>query len=197
MSTYSPLSILITFIRKDQRADSYSDDRLSIRKNFGTNDFEITYRDANVGIGAVGCTPVLHKLTGLYRERVLEHVYLLLKNQYLDTDGFAEIQLDVPAMPRVLLKAESMYDLYYREHIYELIGAALDNLESGERVEPKTQTQPSAHLNTQFYEPQTPEPVIRQTARTPHPLRRSSRIASTAEYTDYGADGRQHLFFDE
>jgi hypothetical protein len=195
MSTYSPLSVLITFIRKDSTADTYSDDRLQIRKNFETNDFEITYRDANVGIGSAGCAPVLHKLTGLYRERVLEHVYLLLKNQYLDTDGFDQIQLDVPAMPRVLLKAESMYDLYYRDHIYELIGAALDNLDNGERVEPKTPAQ--AQLNTHFYQPQTPEPTVRRTPRSPRPLRRSSRISSSAEYTGYGADGPQHLFFDE
>jgi hypothetical protein len=201
MSSLSPLSVLITFIRKDQRADSYSDDRLQIRKDFETNDFEVTYRDANIGIGAVNSVPVIHKLSGLYRERVLEHVYLLLKNQYLDTDGFAEIQIDVPAMPRVLLKAENMYDLYYRDHIYDLVGAALDNLENGERVEPKTQTQSrreaqppaQAHLNTQFYQPQTPDPhLIRRTARTPRPLRRSSRIASASpDYTG------QHLYFDE
>ena len=188
---------MFTFIRKDQRADSYSDDRLQIRKNFETNDFEVTYRDANVGIGVVGCSPVVHKLTGLYRERVLEHVYLLLKNQYLDTDGFAEIQIDVPAMPRVLLKADSMYDLYYRDHIYELIGSALDNLENGERVEPKTvqpplQTPLQAQLNTQFYQTQMPDPhLIRRAPRTPRPLRRSSRIASSPDYTG------QHLFFDE
>ena len=193
MSTYSQLHVVLTFIRKNSAADASNDDRLTIRKNLDTNDFEIIYRDANEGLGLCQKGAVIHKLSGMYRERVLEHVYLLLKNQYLDTDGFAEIQLDMPAMPRVLLKAESMYDLYYRDHIYELVGAALDNLENGERIVPAQAQPKQTHLNTQFYEPQTPVDYQASHARTPRPVRRSPRIASSGEFTGHG----QHLFFDE
>ncbi len=132
MSMYSRLSITIRFIRNNSEGKPNTDDTLTIRKNLTTGDFDVRYKDVNDGVSTKMHAPVMHLLMGLGHERVLRHVYLLLKNQYLDVQGFSQIQFDVPAMPRILLDASSMSDLYYREHVCELMSAALENLDNGE-----------------------------------------------------------------
>ena len=132
MSMYSRLSITMRFIRNDSEGKPNTDDTLRIRKNLTTGDFDIKYKDANDGVSTKTHGQVLHTMVGLGHARVLRHVYLLMKNQYLDVQGFSQIQIDVPAMPRILLDASSMSDLYYREHVCELIAAAMENLENGE-----------------------------------------------------------------
>lgn len=132
MSMYSRLSITIRFIRNNSEGKPNTDDTLTIRKNLTTGDFDVRYKDVNDGVSTKAHAPVMHLLMGLSHERVLRHVYLLTKNQYLDMQGFHQLQFDVPAMPRILLDASSMSELYYREHVCELIGAALENLDNGE-----------------------------------------------------------------
>ena len=132
MSMYSRLSITIRFIRNNSEGKPNTDDTLTVRKNLTTGDFDIRYKDVNDGVSTKAHAPVMHLLMGMSHERVLRHVYLLTKNQYLDMQGFNQLQFDVPAMPRILLDASSMSELYYREHVCELIGAALENLDNGE-----------------------------------------------------------------
>jgi len=123
--SYSTTSISIMMIKND----SISDDTIRIYKNRVTNDFEITYIDYNDG------NPITHKAYGMYRARVLEYVYMILKNQALDNEGYDSIQFNLPAMPRVIVSGSDFKDLYKREHFYELIGTGLDMLENCEKVD--------------------------------------------------------------
>lgn len=123
MSTMSNLSIQIVMIRDDDK-----DDTISIAKDLVTNEFVVTYTDENDG------DPVVHKMSGLYHAKVLDYVYMLLKNQYLDEERFERVQVNMPAMPRMIVNGSKFSDIYYRQHFYELIGFGLDNLEATEKV---------------------------------------------------------------
>jgi hypothetical protein len=112
-------SISINLTRDDNKTN---DDVITIKRNAGYNEFEIHYTDPNEG------TVIKHKMTNLYREKVLEYIYLLLKNLYLDEQKFRSVQINMPGMPRVLVSCTEFSDLYYREHFEELIGFGLDTL---------------------------------------------------------------------
>ena len=126
-NTMSDLSIEFFLIRKDGGAD----DRVFIRKNLSTNEYCITYTDPNEG----GPKQV-HVMTGMYYQKVLDYVYYLLKNQCLDEEGFEQMQVNIPGMPRVIVSIESMRDVYYRSHFYELVGFGLEALETTTSVVP-------------------------------------------------------------
>lgn len=126
----SSLSIFITLI-KSTKAPS-KDDVIIIQKDLSTNEFCVSLKDSNDGT-----EKIQHRLTGMYHRRALDYVYILLKNLALDEDGYQSIQVDLPALPRILVSAEKMKDVYYREHFLEAIGDGLDNLENGKRVEEK------------------------------------------------------------
>lgn len=123
MSSVTSLSIQIVMIRSDEK-----DDTISIAKDLMTNEFVVTYTDENDG------DPVVHKMSGLYHAKVLDYVYMLLKNQYLDEEGFESVQVNMPAMPRMIVNGSKFSDIYYRQHFYELIGFGLDNLENTAKV---------------------------------------------------------------
>ena len=130
--SYSDTSIQINLINSFH-GEGEKDDTIRIRKDLDLNEFELTYTDQNDG------TPVIHLVTGMYRARVMEYLYMLLKNQALDEEGYSSIQVTVPAMPRVMISAEKMKDLYYREHFLDVIGTGLDLLDN---VESLTKVQP-------------------------------------------------------
>ena len=122
MSNMSDLSIQLVLIRAEDTGDT--DDMVVIKKNLATNEYVINYTDPNEG------SKVVHEMSGLYRQKVLDYVYYLLKNQYLDEEGFEKLQVNLPAMPRMIVSGSQMRDVYYRNHFYELIGFALDTLET-------------------------------------------------------------------
>lgn len=123
----SELSIEIVMIyERDSNTDT--DNIVRIRKNLATNEFEIRYTDPNEG------TPIRHQITGLYHQKVLDYIYYLMKNQYLDEQGFTDFQVNIPGMPRMIVSGTAFKQVYYREHFYELLGYALDNLENTTRV---------------------------------------------------------------
>jgi hypothetical protein len=122
MSAYSPYSVEMRFIRSDG-AKSTTDDIIRIRKNLETGEFEMIYTDSH------NTTKQVHKLHSLYRQRVLDHVYLTLKNLTLDEENFYQLQMNLPAMPTILLSVENLKDLYYRDHLLELVQNGLDNLD--------------------------------------------------------------------
>lgn len=123
MSSVIPTSVQIIMIRGDD-----TDDIINIKKDLATNEYVITYSDPNEGV------PVVHQMSGLYRDKVLEYVYMLLKNQYIDEEGFDKVQVNIPAMPRVIVSGEKFNEVYYREHFQGLIGFGLDNLENTGKV---------------------------------------------------------------
>lgn len=130
MSSYSQTFIQMTFVRDS--SNPASDDTLKIYKNIVDDSFEIRYTDANtellIGQGSSD-NRVTHTMVSLSHENVLDHIYFILKNQYLDTDKFRQIQIDPPAMPRILVDGDKFSDVYTREHVYELIGHSLECLE--------------------------------------------------------------------
>ena len=120
-TTFSP-SIEFMMIRDDKKESN--DDTIYINKDLETNEFVVTYTDPNEG------DPLVYKMSGLYRQKVLDYVYYLMKNQYLDEEGFDRVQVNMPAMPRMIVDGEKFKDIYYRDHFYDLIGFGLDNLEN-------------------------------------------------------------------
>jgi len=123
MPAFSPFCIELQFIRSaDSKAST--DDILKIRKNYETGEFELVYTDCEI------IKKVTHRLHSLYRQRILDHIYLILKNMTLDEENFYQLQLNLPAMPRLIVSVENLKDLYYRDHFIELIGNSLDNLDS-------------------------------------------------------------------
>jgi len=120
--TYSDTSIKIHLISHDE--NHQGDDTVTIRKNLDTCEFDITYKDQNNG------TPITQILQGLYRQRVIDYLYMLFKNQALDEESYKSIQVTLPAMPRMIVSGDKFRDLYYREHFLELIGKSLDTLEN-------------------------------------------------------------------
>jgi hypothetical protein len=127
MPAFSPYSVEILFIRTAGAASS-TDDTMRIRKNFESGEFELVYKDSHDSKKQV------HTLTGLYRQRVLDHVYLALKNLTMDEENFFQVQLNMPAMPPVLVSVENLSDVYYRDHLLELVSNGLDNLDVLETV---------------------------------------------------------------
>ena len=130
MPAFSPYSVELLFIRS-ANAPSSTDDILKVRKNFETGEFEIAYTDSH------DSNKLVHKLHYLYRQRVIDHVYLTLKNLTMDEENFYQIQLNLPAMPRILVSVENLKDLYYRDHLLELVQNGLDNLDVLEKTNTK------------------------------------------------------------
>lgn len=121
--------ITLIFINKNERmvgSGGYGerDDTITIRKNVETDNFSVVYKDANAG-----GPPVIHTMT-LEHDDVVDHMYLVLKSQALDDDGFESIQFNLPAMPRLLVNISRLNEMYYREHLLELIQNGLDCLDA-------------------------------------------------------------------
>jgi len=164
-------------IRSDE-----TDDTINIAKDLTTNEFVVTYVDPNDG------DPCVHKMSGLYQSKVLDYVYMLLKNQYLDEEGFDKVQLNMPAMPRMIVSGSKFSDIYYRQHFYELIGFGLDNLEN------------AAKVYTTPKRPVVPPPARPCSAQYTH----YKNVMNPEEYDEEGeccdssrSYPRRHMFFDE
>jgi len=135
----------LRFIR-DTKSSASQDDIISVRKDLETGEFQVTYKDENNG------EPLTHVMNYLYRARVLDHLYLVLKNQNIDDDGFEAVQFNLPAMPRMLVNIQKFADVYYREHFLDLIGNALDCLDTLETRSPSRSTRVSKATPSQTRE---------------------------------------------
>lgn len=109
--------------------NSNKDDKIRIKKNLNYNEFEITYTE-----NSRMDTPYIFKSSGMYLEKVLDYVYVLIKNQYVDDEPYDTIQFDIPAMPPILVKSEKFKDSYYRDHLFQLVSTGLNMLETTELV---------------------------------------------------------------
>ena len=152
MSNMADLSITLRLINGD---DQKNDAMVRIRKNLATNEFELTFTDPNMG-----GSKIVHVMSGLYRQKVLDYIYYLLKNQYLDEEGFESLQVDLPAMPTMIVKGSSIRDVYYREHFYELIGFGLDSLESTTKVVEKPLCCSSTKACASYYQTPLAPPLL-------------------------------------
>lgn len=120
---YSTSNINIQLIKKE--SDSKNDDSIIIRKNLAYNEFELSYTERD-GTD----TAIVFSTVGMTHAKVLEYVYILLKNQSLDNEPYAFIQVNNPAMPRVIFAGDKFEQVYYREHVYEMISTGLDLLDT-------------------------------------------------------------------
>ena len=122
---YSSTNIEIVLIKKDKvvRNDTSPDDYISIRKNLDLNEFELTFKE-NSG----DKMNIVHLTKGMYHNKVMDYMHLLFKNQYLDDEPYTHIQVNIPAMPRIIISGDKFNDVYYREHVCELISMGLDLL---------------------------------------------------------------------
>jgi hypothetical protein len=109
-------------------ANKKRDDRIIIKKDLSYNEFQVTYHENSSG------AQFTQNLNGLYRQKVMQYVYMLLKNHALDEEGYSSIQINMLAMPSVIVTANKMKDLYYRDHFYDMIASGLDLMENCETV---------------------------------------------------------------
>ena len=194
LAEMSNMSQLFIQINLQRGADESNDDTIKISKNLEVGDFEITYKDPNDG------NPVNHQIKCLYRQKVLDYVYMLLKNQYLDEEKFTHLQFTLPGMPRVLVSAAKFEDVYYREHFYELIGFSLDSLENTAPFTKKPRssyaTPPAPHrptrLNTTQYDFEQPSDEDYVTEN-----QRRNMFWREIERSPMRDIRSQHIFFDE
>lgn len=170
------------------------DDTVRVRLNLDLNEFEITLQDQNAG------RKLSHRLEGTTKDKVLNYFYLLMKSFSLDEDGYENIQINVPLMPRVLFSVASLKDLYVRDHVNDLLRLGLDVLEDVDRLPPKM----SIDL-TPATPPRASTP--RTVATVPPPLQRSSRANQTEQeindiniqndrYFSHMINNQRHGFFD-
>lgn len=61
---------------------------------------------------------------------MVDYVGILVKNQYVDEEKFKSVQLDLPAMPRVIVSGDKFNEVYYRNHFRDAIDVALYMLEA-------------------------------------------------------------------
>jgi len=127
--SYSSSKIELLLINDRSAKDGNQDDKVVIRKNLEYNDFEVTYTERS-GLDE----PTVYSSTGMYREKVLDYIYMVVKNQYADDEPYHHVQLNIPAMPRVILSASKFKEVYFREHLYDLISTGLDLLETTKLV---------------------------------------------------------------
>ena len=168
---YTSCSLQIVMIKKT--SDSSQDDQITVRKNLNLNEFEITMKDMNAG------DKVTHRLEGTNKNMVMRYLYHLLKNFSLDDDGYENIQVNVPLMPRVLFTAVSLKDLYVREHLEDLLNLGLDLVEDVTKVVPLV---PSPRVNAL---PTTPQrSAYAASVDPPAAPRRSSRLTRQPSYQE-------------
>lgn len=172
MSNMADLSITLHLINGD---DTKDDAMVRIRKNLATNEFDLTFTDPNMG------SKIVHTMSGLYRQKVLDYIYYLLKNQYLDEEGFESLQVDLPAMPTMIVKGSSIRDVYYREHFYDLIGFGLDSLESTTKVVEAPTCCSVNGCSRYFQTPLAPPPLCRS-SQTASCRTNSTRVATHSYY---------------
>jgi hypothetical protein len=134
---YSDSSIIIHLV-KDTTTLAL-DDTVRIVKNLEDSAFELTFKDNG--------DPLTHKVYEMTRDNVCDYVYLLLKNLSLDEDGYQNIQLSLPAMPRMIITASKLQDLYYREHFLELIENSLSMLDKVEKLSIKKPVEKNTACN--------------------------------------------------
>jgi len=118
----SSCSIEIRFIKTI--GSSANDETVLIKKDFSSNEFNVTYTDPNKG------SPYTYSLTGLYHKKLMNYVYMIFKNQKVDEEGCSNIQVNIPGMPTIILSKEKINDLYYRDHLCELVEFGIDLLEN-------------------------------------------------------------------
>jgi len=167
------LSITLHLINGD---DQKNDAMVRIRKNLATNEFELTFMDPNMG------SKIVHVMSGLYRQKVLDYIYYLLKNQYLDEEGFENLQVDLPAMPTMIVKGSNIRDVYYREHFYELIGFGLDSLESTTKVVEKPLCCSSMNACASYYQTPLAPPRLSRAQNATSCSTNSVRVATHSYY---------------
>ena len=155
-----------------------------------TNEFVVTYTDENDG------DPVVHKMSGLYHAKVLDYVYMLLKNQYLDEEGFESVQVNMPAMPRMIVNGSKFSDIYYRQHFYELIGFGLDNLENTAKVYTTPQRPVASPMPAAPKRSCGAQYTQYQNVMNPEEYEEGECCDSLPRYS-CGQPPRRHMFFDE
>lgn len=128
---YSKVSLQLILINDVTKQD----DSVSIRKNLTYNEFDLTFIE-----NTPGELPIRFSITGLSHQGALDYVHTLLKSQCVDDEPYTRIQVNAPATPRLIISSEKLKDLYYRDHVYDMISGGLHYLETAsvERVVKKS-----------------------------------------------------------
>jgi hypothetical protein len=117
------MSVMIEMIMMHSN-DSSTDETLQIKKDYLSNEFTVSFSDPNKYTACSNTT-----VKNLYHDKLMKYVYMLLKNLKVDEEGPTNIQVNIPGMPSILFSGNKMNDIYYREHLYDLIEFGVDLLE--------------------------------------------------------------------
>jgi hypothetical protein len=200
-STYAPCSVELVMI-KDTK-NKKEDDSVKVRLNLDLNEYEITLRDQNSG------SEISHRIEMSTKEKVMDYLYLVLKSICLDEDGYENIQVNTPLMPRVFFSVKSLKDLYYREHVHEILRTGLDLLEDTIRLPSKSSAELKNPVNpstvNEYYMTPQRSAYSPPAGSPPAAPRRSARLSSAEQddtndqndrYYSHMINNQRHNFFD-
>jgi hypothetical protein len=126
----STTSIQFQLIKKDSQPAS-KDDVIEIRQELETGEFTVKFREYNFG------NVQIHFLSNMSYRQVQDYVYNFLKNASLDEDGYESIQMNLPCQPTMVVSAEKLKELYYRDHFLDSVSDALATLTNSWTVIPR------------------------------------------------------------
>jgi hypothetical protein len=72
---------------------------------------------------------------------------MVLKNQSVDSEPYAFIQVTVPSMPAIFLSGDKFKDSFYRDHVIDLVTMGLEMLEVTESEYLRAKKAPSYTTN--------------------------------------------------
>jgi hypothetical protein len=167
MPSYSS-PIILLMIRENSTPSQ--DDRITIRKNLESEceTYSLWYTDTNAETTGKSVSQTLESMS---RSNTIEHMRVVIKSLAFDEQGFDRLQFDVPGMPRMLISVKKMREVYYREHITDMVCAGLDAMKASTKVA--------------FVEDRTPEAGHKRRCCSPLDVSSPPRIARHT-YFDMG-----------
>jgi len=158
MSSYT---IHLHLIRSETQCST--DDSLKISLNHETGNYTLKYTDKNTETNS---NSISESFDDLGHCAVAEHMRVLIKSVALDEQGFSKIQMDVPGMPRMILSVDKLREVYYREHIADMIHSGLHIMMNSKKpvfVEDKVPDAPMKKRRTSMAQsnPECNQPVSR------------------------------------
>ena len=129
------------------------DDRIIIRKDLDDGNFTLRYTDTNAGTNDAIISQITTSMT---YDHVVEHMRVCVKSIALDEEGFMKVQIDIPGMPRMLLSVDKLREVYYRDHIIDMVCIGLDSMNTSKSVNVPREPEAPTKKRRVSMEPSTP-----------------------------------------
>ena len=129
------------------------DDHIVIRKDLDQGNFTLRYTDTNAGTNNSIISQITTSMT---YDHVVEHMRVCVKSIALDEEGFIKVQIDIPGMPRMLLSVDKLREVYYRDHIVDMVCIGLDSMNTSKSTNMPREPEAPTKKRRFSMEPSTP-----------------------------------------